>query len=92
MRAKKKEMKWPAGRIAFRSEGQMWNAYFALPHTMEGALLIGSIARAAVENHPDRKERFMALMRDILSDFLHEQTGERPSWATSAVPAREGGH
>ncbi len=34
-------------RLSFRVEGRLWNAYAAERHTMEGALLLGSIAIAA---------------------------------------------
>jgi hypothetical protein len=38
------------GRLAFREEGEYWNAYFAAEHTMDGALLLGSI-RLGVARH-----------------------------------------
>ena len=38
------------GRVAFRVEGENWNAYWALPDTMKGALFIASTKFAIVEN------------------------------------------
>lgn len=67
------------GRLAMREEGDNWNAYYAMPHTMDGALLLGSI-RMAIAIRPDRKEAFMALMRDAVADIIEERTGVRPTW------------
>lgn len=58
----------------------MWNAYYAEPHTMEGALLVGSIAMAAVEDNPERKQAFMAIMRDFIGDVIEAGSGIRPNW------------
>lgn len=67
------------GRLAFRHEGHWWNAYVAPPDTMQGALLIGSIAMAGVQRK-DRKEAFMRLMRDVHADLIEGATGKRPEW------------
>lgn len=76
------------GRLAMRREGTLWVAYYALNDTMEGALFLGSIRMVAVEYHPQRKETFMALMREMVSDILEQSTGQRPSWK-DARPAPE---
>jgi len=75
------------GRIALRVEGDNWNAYWALPKTMMGALFLGSIPMAFVQRR-DRKEAFMALMRDCIGDLIEEQHGARPEWP-GAQPAPE---
>lgn len=67
------------GRLTLRVEGDLWVARYALPDTMEGAIFLGSIAMAFVQDH-DRKVRFMALMRDAVSDILEHHTGTRPIW------------
>ena len=41
--------KQQVGRLAMRVEGDFWRAYYAMPGTMEGALLLGSIAMGAVQ-------------------------------------------
>ena len=51
------------GRLALRGEGPDWNAYYAMPHTMEGALRLGSIAMAFVVDSDEIKQAFMTLMR-----------------------------
>lgn len=67
------------GRIALRVEGKMWNAYYAMPDTMEGALWLGSLAMAAAEN-PRYKTAFMNLMREFVGDIIKGKTGVRPDW------------
>lgn len=67
------------GRLAMREEGENWNAYYALPDTMVGALWLGSIKMAFVENKTRRKA-FLDLMRECVSDILAEVHGERPRW------------
>lgn len=60
-------MKRPPFRIAFRSEGSDVNAYFALGDTMEGAVLIASIRRGALNAAPGAFEDYQALMRKIVN-------------------------
>jgi hypothetical protein len=74
------------GRLAMRHEGKFWNAYYALPNTMDGAILLGSIAMRFVAN-PDRKERFMAMMKEAVSDIIAERTGATPTWPDGPQPA-----
>ena len=66
------------GRLALRSEGANWNAYYAQEGTMEGALLLGSIKMSLV--HGSLKERFIELMRDALANAIEDTVGQRPTW------------
>jgi hypothetical protein len=68
------------GRLALRHEGENWNAYYALPDTMEGAIVLGSIRMGAVVDNPARKQAFMDMMRDIVADLIEEKVGVRPTW------------
>jgi hypothetical protein len=68
------------GRLSLRVEGNNWNAYYAMPDTMEGALWLGSIAMAFVRDHPVRKQAFMDIMRDAVGDIIEQETGVRPTW------------
>jgi hypothetical protein len=68
------------GRLALRHEGNMWNAYYAMIGTMDGAVPLGSIAIAVIEMNETRKRAFMDMMRDILADILEDKTGVRPTW------------
>lgn len=77
------------GRLAMRHEGAFWNAYYAMPNTMEKAILLGSIAMRFIVDNQDRKITFMNLMRDAVSDILEEETGHRPTWPEGAQPAPE---
>jgi hypothetical protein len=65
-------------RLALRGEGRWWNAYLAKPDTMDDALQIGSILLSAVEGHPERKEAFMNLMKEVTADAIKAVTGEVP--------------
>jgi hypothetical protein len=69
-----------------RHEGNFWNAYYAMPDTMDGAILLGSIAMRFVAN-PDRKERFMAMMKEAVSDIIAERTGATATWPDGPQPA-----
>lgn len=68
------------GRVAFRIEGANWNAYWALPDSMRGAVFIASTRFAVVDGKPDRKREFMAFVRAAISDIFFEQYGDRPQW------------
>ena len=74
------EDKLKVGRLCMRKEGGNWCGYYALPDTMEGAVMIGAIAVRAVDNNLERKQAFMDLMRDVVADIIEEGTGQRPTW------------
>ena len=76
------------GRVAFREEGPMWTAYYALNDTMDDALLLGSIAMAAVVDHPERRQAFMDLMSGFVADIIENKCGIRPEMP-GAEPAPE---
>lgn len=67
------------GRLALRVEGDYWNAYYASKGTMDGAVLLGSIAMAAVQDRA-RKEAFMELMKSALNDVLSGAVGAPLKW------------
>jgi hypothetical protein len=75
------------GRLAMRHEGTFWNAYYALPDTMDDALPLGSIAVRFIAGNEERKTAFMSLMREAVSDLIEEQTGQRPTWPEGVQPA-----
>lgn len=68
------------GRLAMRQEGGTWVAYYALPNTMDGALFLGSVKMSIIIGHPDRKQFFMDMMKDAVTDIIEEKTGERVGW------------
>jgi hypothetical protein len=74
------------GRLALRVEGTFWNAYYAMPNTMDGAILLGSIAMRFVEDKT-RKAIFMGLMKEAVADLIEEVTGERPIFPDGEIPA-----
>lgn len=76
------------GRLAFRVEGDTWVAYFAMPGTMDGALVLGSIKMALVED-ADRRRAFMEIMKGAVGDFLEGKFGEVSSWDERPAPEHE---
>jgi len=67
------------GRLAIRKEGDVINAYYAMPGTMKDALWLSSITCSAAER-PEVFEAFKNLGREIVGQILFEVTGVRPSW------------
>ena len=67
------------GRLAFRHEGNLWCAYYAMPDTMQDAILLGAL-HMRWASQPAPKLAFMHLMRGVVGDLIEEQTGVRPSW------------
>jgi hypothetical protein len=74
----------PLGRLAMRQEGQSWVAYYAQPGTMEGAIWLGAIKLSLVENL-ERKQKFMDLMMDALSEIITMSAGQKPVWDEPTV-------
>lgn len=78
------------GRLAMRHEGDNWNAYYAMPGTMDGAVLLGSIRMGCIVGRRERRDAFMALMREVVGDILEDKLGVRPTWPKpSGEPAPE---
>ena len=73
------------GRLAMRHEGANWNAYYALPSSMEERIFLGSISMGAIANNPERKQAFMQMMREIVSDIIEAKTGVRPTWGEPTI-------
>ncbi len=65
-------------RLAFRQEGEFWNAYIAKHNTMDDAIFIGSIILATCKKDPAIKDAFVELMKVVFSNALEEITGEAP--------------
>ncbi|MEO1637766.1 MAG: hypothetical protein AAFU41_00795 [Pseudomonadota bacterium] len=79
------------GRVAMRvsEDGEWWHGYYAMPGTMEGALLLGSIRMQFVQDEA-RKQAFMSLMQEAIGDILEAEIGERPShYNVAPGPAHE---
>ena len=68
------------GRLALRHEGDDWRAYYALPDSMEGALLLGSVRMAVIADDPRRRDAFIDLMKEGVGDIIEQATGARPEW------------
>jgi hypothetical protein len=67
------------GRLAFRHEGEFWNAYWAPNlNNMDGILLIGSIRMATVNGMV--REDFMTLMTNAFDVIVKDSLGKTPTW------------
>jgi len=87
------------GRLAQRREGGFWNAYWVpQQHTMDGALLVGSIRLSTVKGRV--REDFIALMRaafdtvaeDVLATAASRSSRCAPTFLSgSPRPGRERG-
>ena len=74
----------PNLRLSFRVEGDWWVAYAAPLTTMDGAVTLAKIHMAAVRAKP-RKEAFMALMRDIIDDYIRDTFRQEATWGEPEV-------
>lgn len=77
-----------AGRLAMRHEGKFWNAYYAMPDTMKGAILLGSIKMSLVEDKPMR-DAFIEVMKQALTVAAKEALNLDMTWPTPPKPAPE---
>jgi hypothetical protein len=77
-------------RLAMRVEGDWWVAYLAQADKMDGAKRLGSILMGVVENNPDRKKAFMAIMQSAMTDAIKDVFGQTPDWgAPQSAPEAE---
>lgn len=77
-------------RIAIRAEGKMINAYVAPPDTMEGAHLLGCVARAVCEADRSVFDDFQALMQRAAAALTREVLGAEPiRFDTTEAPEHE---
>lgn len=76
------------GRLAMRHEGKYWNAYYAPPDSMVGAIRIGGVIIALMRTE-ERRKQFLDCMREIVGDMIEEVSGHRPTWPEGVQPAPE---
>lgn len=73
-------------RLAMREEDGFWNAYCAQVDTMQGAVFLGSIPIAAVEE-PELKAAFMDLMMKVLARAVADIGGGKVTGWEKPKPA-----
>jgi hypothetical protein len=67
------------GRLAFRHEGEWWNAYWSPDqHSMDKAVQLGSIRMAVVRG--SLREEFIKLMRLAFEEASKDALGATPEW------------
>jgi len=77
-------------RLAFREEGEFWNAYITSTDTMVGSLLLGSIRMAAVRRGSKARLAFMEAMKASLAAAIKETGVEVSGWNDPVeAPAHE---
>jgi hypothetical protein len=79
------------GRLAFRHEGEFWNAYWAPQmDSMSGAILLASIRMNLVENSNVMKDSFMTMSKAAFSVIIKDLVGVVPQWRDpQPAPERE---
>jgi hypothetical protein len=82
-----KDMK-QIGRLAIRGEGEFVNAYYALPDTMDKALLLGSMHRSLLEASPELFEDWKKMMWAVVAMLIEDIAGVAPG-APNETPAPE---
>ena len=76
-------------RLAIRKEGEFVNAYLAQSDSMEGAVLLGSIRRTILERDDSIWEKWKKLMTDAVSNAIHDQFDQRPTFEEQRAPEHE---
>ncbi len=78
-----------ASRLAFRQEGTELVAYLARPHTMEGAMRMGSVHLSFVRQ-PGFYDAYVELMSTAYRNFVEAATGLKVAHMDyQAVPEHE---
>ena len=83
------------GRLAFRQEGEWWNAYWSPDqHSMKRAILLGSIRMGAAMLSVPAKEGLMAAMQAAFDGIVHDLLNQTPSWSEphEAPESERSGH
>jgi hypothetical protein len=76
------------GRLAFRVEGEFWNAYYARADSMKDAMLLGSLHMRLASLEPSKRQ-FMALMQSAFTVLFKDATGATLAWPEGPQPAPE---
>lgn len=66
-------------RLAFRSEGDFVNAYYAATDTMKDALLLGSMRKSILNRSPGTWDVWRMLMQDVLAHACDDALGAAPT-------------
>lgn len=81
------------GRLAVREIRDEVRFFYAMPDTMKGALLLGTIKASILRHDPRRLDVLIALYRDTVADLIADMTGGvRPTMQQPhAAPEHERG-
>ena len=76
-------------RIAIRQEGNLINAYYAKPDSMDDSILIASLLRTTTDLDDDVFVAFRDLMQLIANQLCQKYMGETPKMELRDPPAHE---
>jgi hypothetical protein len=80
------------GRLAVREIRDEVRFFYAMPDTMKGALLLGTVKASILRREPLRFEVLLALFRGAVADFIEDASGQRPTLNEPEIaPAHERG-
>lgn len=76
------------GRLSMRVNGDKWVAYYvaSIKGGFEDRIWLGEVHINAVRTDA-RRERVLALFREIVSDVVEDAAGIRPSWPNDPATA-----
>ena len=81
------------GRIAVRSIRDEVHFFYAMPDTMKGALLLGTVKANILRGHPARFDAMLAIYREAVTDMIEAATGARIEFdQPQRAPEHERGH
>lgn len=68
------------GRLAIREIRDEVRFYYAMPDTMKGAILLGTVKANIMRRDRRRFDALLSLYRAAVADFLEDATGHRPTF------------
>ncbi len=79
----------PAYRLAFRSEGDFVNCYFAPLRTMDGAILVSSMRRSILETDPVLFEDWKMALQLAFDRQNAREGAPSAGWTEHRAPEHE---
>jgi hypothetical protein len=76
-------------RIAMRTEGDWWVAYFAPIDTMDDALELSRVRRSLVERHREIRQAFIDFNTKLMGIAVEATGAKVDHWDTQRAPEHE---
>jgi hypothetical protein len=68
------------GRLAVREIRDEVRFFYAMPDTMKGALLLGTVKASILRRDRARFQALLTLYREAVADFIEDASGRRPTF------------